>query len=213
MGSSANDPNMPTILLIRHCENEYSRTGRLPGRLPGIHLNEHGRVQAQALAEKLTGMSVKAIYSSPLERALETAEPIAKALGLTVIPRHGLIETDPGEWTGKTLQSLRRRKLSSIVQKSPSTFSFPGGEAFYAAQYRIITEIDSLCAQSDSKDVLIGVSHADPIRLAVAHFIGLPLDMLQRLHVSTASITALQIDGEDQRLLMLNINLSFTLPG
>jgi broad specificity phosphatase PhoE len=202
---------MPIILLIRHGENEYSRTGRMPGRLPGIHLNELGRVQAQVLAEKLTGKHIKAIYSSPLARALDTAEPIANALGLTVIPHDGLIETDPGEWTGKTIKSLRHRKLWNTVQKSPSTFCFPGGESFLEAQLRIVFEIENLCSQYDSKDFVIGVSHADPIRLAVAYFIGLPLDRLQRLHVSTASITAIRINGQDQQLLTLNYDPSFSL--
>lgn len=201
---------MPLILLVRHGENDYIKKKRLPGRLPEIHLNEKGRRQAQAVAEKLKGAPVKAVYSSPLERALETAEPIAQALGLAVTPRPGLIEVDIGEWQGETLGRLRRQKLWKAVQAAPSRLRFPGGETFAEAQNRIVAEIEVLCRLHDAKDIFVCVSHADPIRLAVAYYLGLPLDHFQRLIVHPASITALVVGEMFSHLLTLNYDLSLT---
>jgi broad specificity phosphatase PhoE len=125
---------MALIILVRHGENDFVKKGRLAGRLPEVHLNKKGLAQAQAAAEALSRMlekaPVKAIYSSPLERTMETAEPIAKAFGLPIVPRPGLIETDCGEWQGKSVKQLSRLKIWKVVQSSPSTFQFPGGETF-----------------------------------------------------------------------------------
>jgi probable phosphomutase (TIGR03848 family) len=207
---------MPLILLIRHGENDYVKKGKLAGRLEGVHLNDKGRVQAQAVAEtlaqKLAGAPVKAVYSSPLERAAETAAPIAKALGLEVIFRDGLTELDCGEWQGKSLKSLRRLKVWRVVQISPSFFRFPSGETFADAQHRISMEIQALCSLHGPKDILIAVSHADPIRMAVAYFLGAPLDSFQRMAVAPASITALYIGEAGSQLLTLNYDLAFPQP-
>lgn len=202
---------MTTILLIRHGENEYVKTGRLAGRLPEIHLNDKGRQQAQAVAEKLTGAPVKAVYSSPLERAMETAEPIARALELEVIPRQGLIETDFGEWQNKKVKGLSRLKIWRIVQFAPALMRFPQGESFAECQFRMVQELESLRTQHDPKDLIVCVSHSDPIKLVVAYYLGLPLDLFQRIHISPASITALGIGEGGSHLLTLNYDLSFTL--
>lgn len=202
---------MPIVLLIRHSENDYVKTGRMAGRLPGVHLNEHGCAQAQALAEKLEGAPVKALYSSPLERAMETAEPIAKKLGLEIVQRPGLIESDIGEWQGQKWKGLGRLKIWRNVQNRPSLFRFPGGEGFIEGQHRITQEILALCSQHDPKDMIACVSHADPIKMAVAYFIGLPLDMFQRLVVWPASITALYIGESESSLITLNYDPAFSL--
>jgi probable phosphoglycerate mutase len=202
---------MPTILLIRHGENDYIKKGRLPGRIQGIHLNEKGRFQAQALAEKLAQAPIKAIYTSPLERTVETAEPIAKILGLEAVIRPGLIETNCGEWQGQSYKSLRRLKIWRKVQVTPSLFRFPGGESFVESQARIVGEIEALCALHDEKDLFVCVSHGDPIRLAVAYYLGLPLDHFQRLFAAPASISALYVGEAGSRLLTLNFDLSFNL--
>jgi probable phosphoglycerate mutase len=202
---------MPTILLIRHGENDYIKKGILPGRMPGVHLNEKGRAQAQALAEKLAQAPIKAVYTSPLERAIETANPIAGALGLEVSIQPGLIETNCGEWQGKSHKFLRRLKVWRMVQNSPSLFRFPGGESFAESQVRVVAEIEMLRAQHEEKDLFVCVSHADPIRLAVAYYLGLPLDHFQRLFAAPASISALYIGEAGSRLLTLNFDLSFNL--
>lgn len=203
---------MPLFLLIRHGENDYVKNGRMAGRMPGVHLNKKGATQAQALAEKLVGAPVKAVYSSPLERAIETAEPIARALNLEVIECPGLVETNIGEWEDKTIKSLRRLKIWKSVQRSPSLFHFPGGETFAEAQFRVCHAILSLSEQHDRKDILVCVSHGDPIKLAVAYFMGMALDNFQRLAVAPASITALQVGEWGGQLLTLNYDLSFALP-
>ena len=201
---------MPLVLLIRHGENEYVKKGRLAGRLPGVHLNEKGQSQATQLADLLKDAPVKAIYSSPLERTMETANPIAAAHGLEIIPRSGLTEVDFGEWQDQTLKGLRRLKLWKIVQSTPSLMRFPGGESFAEAQLRIANEIQEICSQYDPKDLLVFVSHSDSIKLAVAYFIGLPLDNFQRLNVAPASITGLMVSDKGSALMSLNFDPSFS---
>ena len=126
---------MPLLLLIRHGENDYTKTHKLAGRLPGVHLNEHGQKQARALAEALTQVPIKAVYSSPLERAVETATPIAKARGLKIQIEKGLLETNVGKWQGRSLASLRLQKQWRVVQQAPSRAQFPEGETFYELQH------------------------------------------------------------------------------
>jgi probable phosphomutase (TIGR03848 family) len=202
---------MCILLLVRHGDNDYIHAGRLPGRLPGIHLNENGRSITNEVAGRLSSIPVQAIYSSTLERAMETAELIAQPQKMEVIPREGLIELDIGEWQGRRLSNLKRSKLWRYVQYSPSRFRFPGGESFYEAQQRICKEIEFLGHQHGSRELIICVSHGDPIRLAVAYYLGMPLDMFQRLHVAPSSITALCIDQAETRLLFLNYEVSIRL--
>ena len=202
---------MPIVLLIRHGENEYVKKSRLAGRLPGVSLNKSGRQQAKKLAKMLTGIPISAVYSSPLERCVETAQPIAEALGLELITRPGLIEIDYGDWQDKKLKMLRRHKLWRVVQGAPSRMRFPSGESFAEAQHRVCQELDALVKLHNPKDVLACVSHSDIIKLAVAYFIGLPLDLFQRLHIAPASITALNFDETGNSLLTLNFDLAFTL--
>jgi probable phosphoglycerate mutase len=199
---------MPTLLLIRHGENEFVKKGRLAGRLPGVHLNETGRTQAQSVADRLAKAPIKAIYASPLERAIETAEPLAARLGLETLPRAGFLETDYGEWQGQTLKSLRRLRLWRTVQNAPSLARFPGGESFAECQRRVCGEIEWICAQHDAKDLVACVFHADPIKLAVAFYIGLSLDHFQRLACSPASITTLIIGENGSHLANLNVDFS-----
>jgi probable phosphoglycerate mutase len=203
---------MPVVLLIRHGENDYVKKGRLAGRLPGVHLNKNGKAQAEAVAERLKAAPIQAIYSSPLERAVETAQPLASALGQEIQVREGLIEIDVGEWQDQRLKGLSRTKPWKIVQLSPSRFRFPGGETFAAAQFRIVREIDALAAQHEAKAMIALVSHSDPIKLAVAYYLGMPLDLFQRLSVSPASVSALMIGEMGANLLTLNYEISFTLP-
>ena len=199
---------MPVLLLIRHGENEYVKKGRLAGRLPAVHLNETGRSQAQSLAERLAKAPIKAVYTSPLERAVETAEPLARCLNLEAIPRPGFLETDYGEWQGQTLKSLHRLKLWRTVQQAPSLARFPGGESFAECQGRVCREIEWICSQHEAKDMIACVFHADPIKLAVAYYIGLPLDHFQRLSSAPGSITTLVIGEAGSHLANLNVDLS-----
>lgn len=202
---------MPAILLIRHGENQYVKVGRLAGRLPGVHLNEKGQVQAQMIADKLGSIRIKAVYSSPLERAMETAKPLAEVLELQVISQEGLLETDYGEWQGKTLKSLRRRKLWPIVQNAPYLMRFPGGESFAECQLRVCQAIESISQRHKPKDIVACFFHSDPIKLAIAYYIGLPLDNFQRLAIAPASVTTLFISESGSHLVNMNIDFSLNL--
>lgn len=203
---------MPVVLLIRHGENEYVKKGRLAGRKPGVHLNDKGRSQAAALAEALKKIPLKAIYSSPLDRTIETATPLAEVHKLKVISREGLLEVDYGSWQDKTLKQLSRRKLWKTVQSQPSHARFPEGETFAEAQLRIVSEINNLCAQHKLKDIIACVGHSDMLKLAVAYYLGLPLDLFQRLTVQPASISTLHIHpAGGARLINLN-HIPYKLP-
>jgi probable phosphoglycerate mutase len=196
---------MPLLLLIRHGENDYVKTGKMAGRLPGVHLNERGQKQAQALGEALKGVPITAIYSSPLERAIETATPIANARNLKIIQNPNLLDTDVGKWQGKSLAMLRLKKEWKIVQSAPSRFQFPEGESFLDLQSRIANVLEGIVKKHNkSKDIVAVVFHADPIKLAVSHFLGLPLDHFQKLSCDTGSLTMLHAGEAGANLVKLN---------
>jgi probable phosphomutase (TIGR03848 family) len=184
---------MTTVLLIRHGEN--SMVGkRLAGRLPDVHLNDNGKKQAEQLAQLLCKAPIKAIYSSPLERAVETAQPLAQELGLPVNIAPGLVELEYGDWQGKTLKQLSRLKLWKVVQDKPSEMRFPNGESFVEVQQRAVAEVERIAAAHEEQDMVACFSHGDIIRLLSAHFLGMPLDLFQRVAANTASITVIHID-------------------
>ncbi len=196
---------MPLLLLIRHGENDFVKTGKLPGRLPEIHLNERGQKQAEALGEALKDVPIKAVYSSPLERAIETATPIATARKLQIIQEPDLMDTDVGSWQGKSLKVLRLTKVWSIVQNAPSRFRFPEGESFVESQVRYVSVFERIVKKHNKpRDIVAVVFHADPIKLVVSHFLGLPLDHFQRLSCDTGSLTALYVSESGANLIKLN---------
>ncbi len=193
---------MPTVLLIRHGHTDTAGK-RLTGWARGIHLNTHGRAQAEGLVGRLEGIPVEAIYSSPLERCRETAAPLARARGLAVRVRRSLLEVDYGEWTGRSLSQLRRTKLWRVVQQAPSAVRFPDGETLLGVQDRAVAEIDRI-AQEHPKSTVAVVTHADVIRLALAHYAGMHLDQLQRLVVDPASVSIVAVGGGLPRLVKVN---------
>lgn len=195
---------MPTILLIRHGENQYVKKGKLAGRLPGVHLNEKGRKQADAVAQFLAEAPIKAVYSSPLERTMETAKPIAAVHKLTVIKRPGLQEVDFGQWEDKSLKQLMRRKLWKTVQSAPSRMRFPEGESFVEAQHRVTAELEFLVGLHKDMELVVCVGHSDMIKLALAYFMGLALDNFQRLMVSPASISTLHLSAAHSHIININ---------
>ena len=195
---------MPVLLLIRHGENDYTKKHKLAGHTPDVHLNERGQSQAQALAEALKHVPVKAIYSSSLERAVETATPIATVRKLEIQLELGLLETNVGKWQGRSLAALRLQKAWKVVQSAPSRAQFPEGETFYECQARIVAALDAISRKHKPQDIIACVFHADPIKLAVAHYIGLPLDHFQRLSCDTGSLTALSVSEFGANLIKLN---------
>lgn len=200
---------MTTILLIRHGEN--SMVGkRLAGHLPNVHLNQKGKEQAEQVAQSLRNAPIKAIYSSPLERAVETAEPLAQALGLPVQIAPGLVELRYGDWQGRTLKQLSRYKLWKVVQEKPSEMRFPNGESFTEVRDRAVAEVERIAAAHDEKDLVACFSHGDIIRLVVSHFLGMPLDVFQRLAANPASISVISIDKKGRPFVAhVNQVLSF----
>lgn len=198
---------MAVFLLIRHGENDWVKSRRLAGRLPGVHLNEKGQAQANQLAEELAATQISAIYSSPLERAVETAEPLAQSKGLEIQIHPGLNEIDFGRWAGKNLNDLRQGRQWKIVQGSPASFCFPEGESFAEAQARVVKALKELSADYGEKDVVVCTAHSDLIRLAVAHFLGMALDNFQRVRIAPASITALYLNGD--QVYFGPINMTF----
>lgn len=196
-------PPPTTVLLVRH--GQTPTTGSvLPGRAPGLHLADKGREQAQAAAERIAALAkVDAIYASPLERTRETAAPIAKARGLKVVAHKGLLECDFGEWTGAELKALMRKPEWRTVQRYPSGFRFPGGESFTEMQTRITDTIAELTA-AHRGGVIVAVSHADPIKAAVAQALGTHLDLFQRIVVSPCSVTAIAYSDGGPVVLTVN---------
>ena len=191
------------VLLVRH--GLTPTTGKiLPGQAPGLHLAEEGQRQASVVAARIDRLpKVEAIYASQLERARETAAPIARARGLAVRIDRDLADGDVGEWTGEKLWRLARKPEWQVVQRHPSGFRFPGGESFTEMQARITSAIARMVARHTGK-VIVAVSHADPIKAAVAHAIGTPLDLFQRIAIGTASISALAYSLSSSAALTVN---------
>jgi probable phosphomutase (TIGR03848 family) len=199
---------MPTIILIRHGDNDLVKT-RLVGRLPGVHLNEHGRKQAIRVAEALADISISAIYSSPMERTLETAAPLVKSKGLQVEVRNGLNEVDYGNWQGKTYKQLRLTKYWQEVQQKPALIHFPGGESLVTAQKRVCEELDKIRLSCKPHDVVACVTHGDVIRLAVLYYLGAPLDSLHRINIDLSSMTIIRWEDDKPCLLYINQMIPF----
>jgi probable phosphoglycerate mutase len=195
---------MPIFLLIRHGENNFVKTSKLAGRLPGVHLNARGQKQAEALGEALKAVPIRAIYSSPLERALETAAPIASPHNLQIIPEPDLMDTDVGKWQGRSWKVLRRTKAWKIVQSAPSRFRFPEGESFPETQMRVVNVLERIARTHKPQEIIAVIFHADPIKLAISHFIGLPLDRFQRLGCETGSLSMLYVGESGANLMKLN---------
>lgn len=196
-------PGFTTILLVRH--GNTPTTGKvLPGRAKGLSLSDTGQDQAKTAAERIAALArVDAIYCSPLERARETAAPIAAARGLKAKVDRGLLECEFGDWTGAQLSRLSKLPEWSTVQRAPSTFRFPNGESFTEMQVRMVSTLDRL-RSAHPGGTIVCVSHADPIKAAVAHAVGTHLDLFQRIVISTCSISALAWSPHGPAVLAVN---------
>lgn len=184
---------MTTILLIRHAVNEWVKTGKLAGWTPGVHLNEEGVAQADGLGRRLADQPIKAIYASPLERTMETAEAVAAHHeGLEVQPLDGVGEVGFGIWQGEEIARLTRRKMWHVIQYIPTRAFFPEGETMRAAQMRAVDALEAL-VQKHPRDMIAVVSHSDVIKMVLAHYLGMHLDMFQRIMVAPASLSVIQL--------------------
>lgn len=193
---------MTTFLLVRHALCDVVGAA-IAGRSPGVHLNAEGRAQADALAARLETAGLAAVYSSPLERARETAAPIARRAALDVSVADGLNEVDFGEWTGRTLRELDEAPGWKAFNTFRSGTPIPGGTTMAEVQARIVGELERIRRGHPNGRVAV-VSHGDVLRAAVAYFIGVPIDLFQRLEIAPASVSGLALEPWGARLLFLN---------
>jgi probable phosphomutase (TIGR03848 family) len=193
---------MTRFLLIRHAATDAVGK-RLAGRTAGVHLNEEGRAQAQKLAERLASSPIAAIYSSPLERALETAAPLADALGLQASICNDFMEMDFGEWTNRTIEDVMQDDLFHHFNLFRSCTRIPGGESMLEAQARIIAGLEKLRLEHRNQTVAV-VSHGDLVKAAVAYYAGIHLDLFQRIEIDPASVSIVSVYDETARILQVN---------
>ena len=193
---------MTVFYFVRH--GVTAHTGhKLSGWIPGIHLTDEGRAQAEAAAGMLASVPFKAIYSSPIDRTMETAAPIARLHGLEIVQAPSLGEVEYGKWSNRTFKTLVRTKLWEKVQRYPSGVRFPEGETLREVQTRAVEEVESIAARH-RKQIVCCVSHADVIRLLAAHYLGVHIDLFQRLTVAPASVSVIALN--DGRPLVISLN-------
>jgi probable phosphoglycerate mutase len=191
------------ILLVRHGETDWLGE-KLAGRLPDIHLNADGRANAELLSAMLQPLLLAAVYSSPLERVVETAEPTARAAGKTILTSELLQEVDFGELAGKVFSDLREMDLWRLVHSNPAGVRFPGGETLMEAQRRAVQAVEDVCARYETGTVAL-FTHSDTIRLAVAHFLQMPLAAYHSLAADPASVSVLHFSKKAVHLAGLNL--------
>jgi probable phosphomutase (TIGR03848 family) len=183
---------MAYILLVRHGENEWVKEHRLAGWIEGIHLNENGRAQAVQAAERLAHLPLAAVYSSPLERCQQTAEHIAQPHQLPVQILTTIGEVRYGDWEGGEIKELAKEPLWQVVQHYPSRLQFPAGETLRGVQSRAIEALEALATQHADQMIVV-CSHADLIKLVLAHYLGVHMDLFQRIVISPASVSVVHL--------------------
>ena len=190
------------LFLIRHALTPHTGD-RLSGWIPGISLSDEGRSQATAMVERMQPVTLEAVYTSPLERCVETARPLASSKGLRVRVREALGEVRYGDWEGKRLRTLAKTKLWRKVVSRPSDVRFPGGETVLETQHRAVAALQELRDKHDGKPIAV-VTHADVIRLVIAHFAGVHIDLYQRLIVAPTSVSVLWLGSGGPRVIKVN---------
>lgn len=216
---------MPVLLLIRHGTNNFVKEGRIPGQSPNLHLNDEGRAQAAATAAMLAKQPINAVYSSQLERAIETAWHIAAPRGLPILIRPALADTHTGDFTAKTSKELSEapetKDIWKTIVEKPSEGRLPNGESLLEMRERVLAELERICAahpdpqppaSDDSSNpppppqpqVIAIVMHADPIKVAIANYLHMPFDSFQRLGTSPASVSTVMVS--DKHVMVMNVN-------
>ncbi len=193
---------MTTFLLIRHGDTD-AVDKVMAGTAPGWHLNERGKQQAEDLALRLANIPIRAIYTSPLERAIETAAPLAKSQGLVPRQVEALGEIRLGRWDGLTIDELAGREDWRRFNSFRSGVRAPGGEMMAETQLRMVQQLDCLRARHARETVAV-VSHGDPLRAVLAWYLGIPLDLVQRFEVSPSSVSVLQVHDWGARVMCVN---------
>lgn len=193
---------MTTFHLIRHATNDYMGK-TITGRMPGVSLNREGKRQAEHLATRLGNEPIAMILSSPLERAVETALPLAKQLGLDIQISEALNEIEFGDWTRQTFEHLATLDRWKQWNSFRSGGRIPDGETMIEVQARMIEEIQRLRAQYPEQTLAV-FSHGDPIRAVLAYYLGVPLDLFQRIEVSPASLSTLTLNEHGPKIIAIN---------
>jgi probable phosphomutase (TIGR03848 family) len=194
---------MTDVYLVRH--GVTTHTGhRLTGWLPGVSLSDEGRDEAEAAADALAAVPFAEVFSSPIDRTLVTARIIAERHHLEVTVSEALGEVRYGKWTNRSIKTLARTKLWGQVQRWPSGARFPEGESLREVQERGVAEIERIRSLHPRSPVCC-VSHADTIRLIVAHYLGVHIDLFQRIVIGPASITVVSVGQEGPRVLAMNL--------
>ncbi|HVE91041.1 MAG TPA: MSMEG_4193 family putative phosphomutase [Actinomycetota bacterium] len=190
------------VLLIRHAQSQFP-PHRLVGWTPGVGLSEQGRQQASDLAGRLKGVRLAALYSSPLDRCLQTAQAVAEGRKLEVVVEEQVGEVKLGAWQGRALSSVARTPMWRLVQFVPSQAQFPSGETIRELQRRGVEAVESIRGRHRRGTIAI-VSHADTIKAVAAHYLGMHLDLFQRLVIANASVTAIGFGDGFPRVLRLS---------
>ncbi|MFT5194327.1 MAG: putative phosphomutase (TIGR03848 family) [Candidatus Promineifilaceae bacterium] len=195
---------MVIIILLRHGENEWVKEHKLAGWIPGVHLNENGRQQAKDAAERLAHLPITTLYSSPVERCMETAQVLATKIGLEIVELPEVGEVRYGDWEGKKIEDLAKLPEWHVVQHAPSRHAFPGGESMRAVQTRMVDALESL-AEKHGDEMIVVCAHADLIKMALAHYLGTHLDLFQRIVISPCSASVIML-GEKGLIRVLRVN-------
>jgi probable phosphomutase (TIGR03848 family) len=200
---------MTRIVLLRHAHSSANAKAILAGRAPGVDLSDRGRKESQDVAKRLKEINFSLIRVSPMERCAQTIEPLlaqlSKGSGAKPIieVENDLVEVDYGKWTGRKLAILSRDKAWKVVQNNPSAMYFPGGEGLLDVQARAMRAVNN-AANTPGRGPKLLVSHGDVIKSIVASVLGAHLDHFQKIVIDPASITVLDFNGVDFRVLTLN---------
>lgn len=193
---------MPTLFLVRHGETDWNRSGQIMGEQP-VPLNRNGEAQANRLASFLKSRSIRVVYSSPVARALQTAEILASVLQVPITADRGLTEISVGEWEGRFWKDLTDDFARQQFYTSPEVARPPGGETLREVQARAVAAVERACTR-EGADRLLFVSHADVVRTILAHYLRLDLKTVRQMRIDHASLTALELNGALTDLLFLN---------
>lgn len=193
------------LYLVRHGNTDWTGK-RLIGNTPGIHLSQLGRAQAKQLALYLGQFPLQAIFTSPLERAVETAFPLATLLKMIPNPADFLREIDFGELQGLSTE-LASLDIWQQFSTHPAKVHFPGGESVIEAQNRVYSGLNDLAVQFADQDQIVCFAHCEILRLAVASALHIPLDEYMRLTIDPGSISCLHWTLDHQTVRFLNLRV------
>ena len=193
---------MTTFLLIRHASHDLLGN-TLAGRAPDVHLNARGKLESERLADRVSHLPIRAIYTGPLERSQESAWPLAMRFMLELRVHEGFDEIDFGEWTRKTFEELEPNPEWQEWNTRRGAASATGGESMLRVQERVVQTLNHLSQEHADEHIAV-ISHGDVIKEALLQYLGTPLDRIHQLEVSPASVTILSVEGGWGRITLLN---------